>query len=76
MRQLMEFHPEYSIDEIYEKLPKYLKEDTALLEECYSKGEIFNPVFDYFEPDVKAAIRAGRITDAEAKILLLRYDLW
>ena len=71
----MELHKEIAIDDLITLLPKVLKEDIELLEECYAKNDIFNPVFDYFEPDVKKEICRGVITDAQAKRLLARYDL-
>lgn len=71
----MELHEDIKIDDLMDILPKVLKEDIALLEECYAKGDIFNPVFDYFEPDVKKEISGGRITDSQARRLLARYDL-
>ena len=71
----MELHKEVNIDDLLEILPPILKEDVELLEKCYAEGDIFNPVFDYFEPDVKKEICRGRLTDAQAKRLLYRYDL-
>lgn len=72
----MQLHDEITIGDLMDKLPKILKDDIELLEKCYRERDIFNPVFDYFEPNVKMQICAGYITDEEAKRLLQRYDLW
>lgn len=63
----MQLHDEITIGDLMDKLPKILKDDIELLEKCYRERDIFNPVFDYFEPDVKMQICAGYITDEEAQ---------
>ncbi len=61
----MKLHEEIEIDYMMKILSEVLKADKR-----YRKDNIFNPVFEFFKPDVKKEICMGMITGSQARRLL------